>query len=382
LKIKEKVIMKKILFFMSVVLVGVFIVSCAQPESPTSLTISNTIPIVEGVAADKIKAQSFPDSGGILVTWAAGNEATGYQIWRRELDADGNPVEGSAGRISGSINISPVKKIPYYWDTAIKNGTSYQYGIVLHGYKSGGGDAVPRSEIVWQAIGPENPAAVGQGYFNLKLNPTTKLDMPSGLTATVTKINTRGVSVTGIADTPDQIEVKITGLQLGYSYEFFIQALSSGSGTGNSVIDEDYPGIPDPFILPSTVAANITPEVYSYTSNNTEYWTNPFYYSPTLGRLRYRGTGTEIINPINNYVDTGSWIVDLVIPVSLSPGLYTGFPFPNDSSPATTWEDWQGRIVARIGVVDSDKNYLYTTKPDSTVTNLSGNEKVIATFGL
>ncbi|MDR0998100.1 MAG: hypothetical protein LBL70_03455 [Treponema sp.] len=207
---------KTLILLVTAVLACVFIVSCEQPESPTSLDITHHAPGVGGVAGNTIKAEAV--DGGILVSWGAGNEAASYQIWRRELN-NGSPVAGTTTQFYfSSSNYTANKRIPYYWDTAITNGTVYQYGIVVVGYKgAGNGEVEPYSDIVWQAA---NQAATGKGVIKSG-DRVPFTPVKGGLNATFEKINTTITTGTGgNVDTPEWIKVTVTGLTYGQNYSF------------------------------------------------------------------------------------------------------------------------------------------------------------------
>jgi hypothetical protein len=249
---------------------------------------------------------------------------------------------------------------------------SYQYGIVLEGYKAGGDDARPKSEIVWQAISPTNQAAVGRGVFNPLTDPKIKLEIPTRLSAKVTKINTSNEATGTDVDRPDLAEITISGLDFGYTYRFYLQVYNGGVAVstwpnvnvGNAIE-----------ITPKWRSFVVKPPPATYNS------VDPVSYTRFTG-LQYRDTEVEVIRPIDNYVDNGSWTVNLVIPVQLNSLLGTGGgPYNlNDYNSAATWTNWQARVVAEItGVVDTNKNYLYTTSPAAT-SGLTGNQKQLETF--
>jgi hypothetical protein len=106
------------------------------------------------------------------------------------------------------------------------------------------------------------------------------------------------------------------------------------------------------------------------------------------------------IDVIGNYLDTGSWdqgfVVELPLGSSYGYNPYlSGTAVVSDGQPATYYDNWKGRIVAKSGVVDSsgcsglsgnppelNKYYLSTTALDPTTTNRATDEVVIGTFGL
>jgi hypothetical protein len=359
-KIKEKVMKKIFLLFVSVIVAGTLIVSCAQPESPSSLTVTSVVPIIEGVQADSIKAEAYPD--GILVTWAAGNEAYNYWIWRREVDAGGNPVEGSAGILDGTASFSPVKKIPYYWDSSTKKDARYQYGIVLRGYKNGNLDAQPTSEIVWQSEG----SVAGPGVFNSNTDPKEKREIPAALTASVTKINTSVGNDTSASevDRPELAEITLTGFDFGYTYSFTIEFYNGGSA-----------------LINASSFGNATSIPLWWDNDDSGYSMAAVEYT-RFTRFSLDRTNEAGSSPIANYVDTGSWATTLVIPVNLtsSPPFVGGlYPYRlNDTSSAAIFDNWQARIVAVVGV-DTSKYYFYETI-QSAASGLNGNEKQLAIF--
>jgi hypothetical protein len=240
--------------------------------------------------------------------------------------------------------------------------TSYQYGIVLSGYKSGSDDAQPKSEIVWQA---EGKSAVGQGYFNATTDPKTERKMGDvKVTASVKTINTYSGNDTTLneVDRPEEAEITISNLEFGYRYRFYIQyynnpgaALPDGSAFGGGT--------------------QITPNWKTDLDPNAGYNGGEIEYERTTG-LRWNNNNSTAISPIENYVDTGSWDVPIVIPVDL-----TAATIPlDDTSVNADFANWQARVYAVIGV-DTDKYYLYTTDQQQATTGLQRTWKSLATFG-
>jgi hypothetical protein len=301
------------------------------------------------VLADKIKAESL-DDGFILVHWEGITDAANYDVWRREWKADGTPDEGTITQISTSTYASTEKRIPYFTDTNIKNGTSYQYGVVVNSYKSGGGDAVPKSEIVWQSITPENPAAAANGVVDTNTASKTEVKAETiaairdKVKASVTKYDT-STPPSGSSDTnyPERMSVAISGLEFGYRYYFFYQTVNTSSA--NWPTTDSSSGI----------------EVPGSVWDNTN-----FVYYLDVDRLASNRSY------ISRYLDTGSWTYNPVANVSTN--------LSNNSS--TTYTYWQGRIVVRVEPLGADKRFTYTLPDISTNARLRSNEAVVvAAFG-
>jgi hypothetical protein len=340
LKIKEKVMKKICLLFVSVVLAGVLITACSQPESPSSFDVTHVVPGAEGVAADKIKAESY--DGFILVYWDKAVEAagsgSGYTVWRRELDENRTPLDGTISNLGvGSFDTSPQRKIPFKKDENIKNGTFYQYGVSLESYKSGNssnGEAKPKSEIVWQVIG-ETPATgkkVDTPVVAKTKDETSIAEVLDKIKATVTPYDEGNSSGTGEVNVKEKATVRIEGLTLGFYYRFYLESVNMSSPTA---ID------------------------WSYVSS--------------VGGTNYRESEGNILE---HYLDTGSWDYQ---PVFNDVDLYL-----SDNHPSGFYNNWQGRIVVSVWS-GKDGKYLQTTSPDYSKERLSSNEKVVtspnATFG-
>jgi hypothetical protein len=345
LKIKEKVMKKIFLLFVSIVLAGALVTGCAQPESPSSYDITYVTPGAEGVAAEKIVAESYENF--ILVYWDKVAEATQYSVWRRELDENHAPLENTIVCVTDSPSQTSAQKIPYITDSGIKDGVSYQYGVALRSYKEGN-DAVPYSEIVWQVIG-ETPVVAKRvnDAVTVPSEDTTDLaQVFAKLKVTATPYDqANGSSTTSQVNVKDAVKVEIEGLTPGFNYSFYLQYLNKAG----SVAETDWTDI-----YGSTYSGSSNPS--HLTAGNA--FVQSFYYHES--------------SYISNYLETKSWDYKVAWDYDLS-----GIGI-NDTSSSGTYTNWQGRIVVRVTTVKSAQ-YLKTTPVDPEKNRLASNEKVVAT---
>jgi hypothetical protein len=217
--------MKKfLLLLVAVVLAGGLVLSCAQPSS---FEVTLAPGSAEAVSTEAIKYDVLP--GYNLVQWDGANDGSSYQIYRKTVDADNNPVDASILYLGSGYQTATLQ-LWFYADQAVKDGEKYQYGIVTVSYKDSGNDVVVKSEISWQA----ETDAVKYAAAN-KPAPGTKYQVPATPpTVTITPINssTPGVAIpAGQADTADRILITVSGLDLNYKYGLSRQV----SGTGAEV---------------------------------------------------------------------------------------------------------------------------------------------------
>jgi hypothetical protein len=318
------------------------------------------------VAADKIKAQSIEEIGAILVTWGAGYDAESYDVWRREL-RDGTPDEGTARQlVTGSKTSSPLRKIPYYRDDSIKDGTSYQYGVVVNSYKSASGDARPKSEIVWQAVSPENPAAQGRGRVDAATTaktPVTSLigDVKDDVEAAVTKYDTSAPGNSSDTNYPDKLSIRISGLTRGYRYTFYYQTVQPGS----EAVTADWPDTSETVGHASAYSAEIEFPLGTPGAPGTPG-------TPSTPPVLDSSIEYTYQNFVGHYLDTGSWVYEPVLNIDsrLSDGS------------STKWQHWLGRIVVRVEPLGDDKYYTYSNPDTTTDARLRSDEAVVASpFG-
>jgi hypothetical protein len=306
------------------------------------------------VLADKIKAESF--DGFILVHWEGVTDAASYEVWRREWKtADSAPDEGTITRIPTSPSASAERKIPYFKDTGIKNGTSYQYGVVVNSYKEGGGDAVPKSEIVWQAVSGENPAAAAKGVVDSATTAKTKVDQDTinkvkdAVKAGITYYDQSTSGLSGATQLNDRLAVKISELTLGYTYTIYYQYLRKYNSV--DVVDTDW----------QTTDSN-SDNFPSGMGPYDGYWNNESRTSLTYTEADF----------ISHYLDTGSWVYEPVYDFSTGFSDYTGSTSP--------YRYWKGRLVVKVDVPSSSNKYQTITPPSTAAqVGIASNEKVIGT---
>jgi hypothetical protein len=203
--------MKKfLLLLVAVVLAGGLVLSCAQPSSFEVTLTPGSAPSVEG---EKIVAEQVVNS--ILVKWDAAEDSASYYVYRKEVGADG-PIDATLVlRASNSTTLSP-KGVPYYQDTAVKDGVTYQYGIASQSYKDGG-DVVVKSEVVWQAETETSKFAkatvIAKGLVKLPATPTY----------TASKIDTQAATTANPNNYVEQTYLTFSGLLPGYTYNWIPQ---------------------------------------------------------------------------------------------------------------------------------------------------------------
>jgi hypothetical protein len=221
--------MKKfLLLLVAVVLAGGLVLSCSQPSSFEVTLTPGSAPEVDG---EKIVAEQLVNS--ILVKWDAAVDSAGYMVYRKEVGADG-PIDATLVQRASSVTTFSTKGVPYYQDTGVKDGVTYQYGIVSQSYKSGT-DVILRSEVVWQAETETNKfakaAIIAEGLVKLPATPTYA----------ASKIDTTPAG-TGEINFVERTHLTFSGLLPGYTYNFTPQMSTninagtpSWSGTGGSL---------------------------------------------------------------------------------------------------------------------------------------------------
>jgi hypothetical protein len=199
--------MKKfLLLLVAVVLAGGLVLSCSQPSSYEVTLTPGSAPSVEG---EKIVAEQLVNS--ILVKWDAAQDSAGYYVYRKEVGADG-PIDATLviGNSGAIITTLSPKGVPYYLDTGVKDGVTYQYGIASQSYKDSG-DVVVRSEVVWQAETDTSKfakaAIIAKGLVKLPATPTY----------TASKIDTTPPQ-TGETNYVESTYLTFSGLLPGYEY--------------------------------------------------------------------------------------------------------------------------------------------------------------------
>jgi hypothetical protein len=201
--------MKKfLLLLVAAVLAGGLVLSCTQPSSFEVTLTPGSAPAVNG---EKIVAEQLVNS--ILVKWDAAEDSAGYTVYRKEVGADG-PVDSTLVR-RGNGTASP-KGVPYYLDTGVKDGVTYQYGIVSQSYKSGT-DVILISDVVWQSETETSKfakaAIVAAGLVDLPATPSYKASpvdtIPPGA---------------GQTNFYEETLVEFTGLVPGYIYGLRVES--------------------------------------------------------------------------------------------------------------------------------------------------------------
>jgi hypothetical protein len=213
--------MKKfLLLLVAVVLAGGLVLSCSQPSSYEVTLTPGSAPAVEG---EKIVAEQLVNS--ILVKWDAAEDSSGYFVYRKEVGADG-PIDSTLILAPNNVTTSP-KGVPYYFDTAVKDGVTYQYGVVSQSYKSGSGasDVILRSEVVWQAETETSKfakaAIAAEGLIALPATPSY----------TASKIDTTPAG-TGEINYVEGTHLTFSGLLPGYTYTLTPQvSYNTNAGT-------------------------------------------------------------------------------------------------------------------------------------------------------
>ncbi|MDR1173880.1 MAG: hypothetical protein LBK83_00240 [Treponema sp.] len=200
--------MKKfLLLLVAVVLAGGLVLSCAQPSSYEVTLTPGSAPAVEG---EKIVAEQLVNA--ILVKWDAAEDSAGYIVYRKEVGADG-PIDATLVQRANPVTTFSPKGVPYYLDTGVKDGVTYQYGIASRSYKTGQ-DVILVSEVVWQAETDTSKfvkaAIAAEGIVAL---PATA---PSYAAA---KLNV-GLPASGDADQSEGALLTFSGLVPGYRYTF------------------------------------------------------------------------------------------------------------------------------------------------------------------
>jgi hypothetical protein len=217
--------MKKfLLLLVAAVLACGLVLSCSQPSS---FEVTLKPAGADSIDPATIKVEQF--HGSNLVTWTGINESGGYIIYRREIK-DSEPVESTFKAVSGSIDqpstsASTVKKIPYYSDTGIADGVTYQYGIASVSHRSTY-NAPAASDIAWQEETDTVKFVVG--YRKLVNTP---IAMPATLpTLKATQFNTASpASDSTDKNYKDAVQLDISGLDGNYNYAVGYQFINIGS---------------------------------------------------------------------------------------------------------------------------------------------------------
>jgi hypothetical protein len=225
--------MKKTLpLLVAAVLAVGLVISCSQPSS---FEVTLTPGSAESVSTEAIKYSAL--AGGNLVSWDGANDGSSYQVYRKTVDADNNPVDSSILSLGNGTQTNNLS-LWYYLDTAVKNGEKYQYGIVTVGYKdAANGGVVVRSEIAWQAETDTNKYAAANvpvvgSKFSVPSFPEVKIDM----------INSVIPGTTGLEDFADKMLVTISNLDPFYSYALSREYSNDGTelnyGSSNTLVSD------------------------------------------------------------------------------------------------------------------------------------------------
>jgi hypothetical protein len=312
---------KTLLLFVAAVLALGLVISCAQPSS-----YEVTLKAGGGESIDPatIKAEQF--HGFNLVTWTGINESRGYVIYRREIK-ESEPVDSTFKAVSGTIDnpsdsTSTVKKIPYYTDTGIADGVTYQYGIASVSHRSTYYTPAV-SEIAWQEETDASKFVVGH-----KKLVNTPIAMPTPLpTVAVTQYNTASpASDSSNKNYKDAVQIDITaGLNMNYNYDIGYQYVTTASP------DEDDWSI-----------------IYSLISSSQ-------------------------ISSVNNYLDYGN-----VLSFSTYSGGSTPLSVGFSDNPDGTYTNRKVRFVVTVTAADDNEYIIVQNNPvDSSHNPYLDNTKVV-----
>jgi hypothetical protein len=169
---------------------------------------------------------------GILVKWDAAEDSAGYGVYRKEVGADG-PIDSTLALLTASGASTSTKKVPYYFDDAVKDGVTYQYGVLSTSYKEGS-DVVLKSEVVWQTETDTSKfakaAIAAEGLIKLPATPTYA----------ASKIDTEAAGASGSGKELNFVEkthLTFSGLLPGYTYTFTPQYATDTNATNPTWTD-------------------------------------------------------------------------------------------------------------------------------------------------
>jgi len=255
---------KKTLLFLTGIVFGTMVFFGCNNDADISggIDVTQKEGWTSGVAANRITAEALP--GGILVKWATADNAASYEVYRREIGSNNNPVNGTHVQL-GSGDFSSQRNLPYYVDAQVTNGTRYQYGIAARGYRYN-----TLSAIVWQSA---NFVSLDATTINAINDTIRVVSLPAIPTGSVTKINT-SIPSAGI-DYIEAIQLTVTGLTLGYNYTFRLQESTDGINwsTDTYIGSVNYPAVIDSYVdNGSLVYQSNRVSVYPSYANNPENW--------------------------------------------------------------------------------------------------------------